>query len=778
MRNREPPSPFALSASEVMAGLWESRLFPGEELRRLSAERGTDDGPAWTQDLVRRGALTAFQAEQLLAGNGDRLVLGGYRILERLGEGGMGQVFRAEHQLMKRVVALKVIAGGPFQAGAPWHDSSTNFDIFLPNPRTASLAPDDLAAFHREVRAAGRLRHPNIVTAYDAAEDRGIHFLVMEYVPGVDLGRLVRESGPLPVALACEYVRQAAQGLQYAHEQGVVHRDVKPSNLLLTWEGAGVDRRTTLVADRHVVKLLDLGLARLRDQSREDDAGSEGVLCGTPDFLAPEVGEDSRIVDIRADLYSLGCTFYYLLTGHTPFPGGAWTAKLVRHRLDAPPPLTNFRDDVPGEVSTVLERLLAKDPVNRYQVPADLIAALPREIEESENVPPAFIVASPAAEVRTPDLSVEGTWPTLDDLPLGAPAEKPPVRSSRARALVRKTAIVAAALSVSALIGLVLAGLARHWEDKEPVRAAPPVASINGPAPSKAAAPTPQPFEVHGTRYTTLPGALAAASDGDTVTIHGDDPISMGPVTLRDKAVTLQAAAGERPCLNLVPSTEPRPRQALLASNRSLTLVGLDLAYEPPAGPKTPREPVHLVFCENASLRILDCRLTAPRLIAPVICRQCPSVEVRDCRLTAAASGLCVDLGDGAGCEVILNGNQITMEEREGAAVSLWAAESRRPASPRFMLDRNNIIAGRVLACAGSAAGLDVTANGNEITFRQALVSQAGVVEPGRIVWRGRDNTYRPADDWLCVDGKPGGVRGLAAWRAHCGDEETGSRER
>jgi serine/threonine protein kinase len=774
MPNRELSSPITSTASEVMAALWESRLLAGEELRRLSAERDTDDGPAWIQSLLSRGVLTPFQAEQLLAGNGDRLVLGGYRILERLGEGGMGQVFRAEHQLMKRMVALKVIAGDPFPTAQSWQDSATNFDIFLPPQRGAVLSQDDLAAFHREVRAAGRLRHPNIVTAYDAAEDRGLHFLVMEYVPGIDLGRLVRETGPLPVALACAYTRQAALGLQYAFDQGVIHRDVKPSNLLLTWEGVGLDRRRTLAAERHVVKLLDLGLARLGGRSWDDEADS--VLCGTPDFLAPELAEDSRIVDIRADLYSLGCTFYFLLTGHPPFPGGTWAQKLLRHRLDAAPPLANFRSDVPPEVSGILDHLLAKDPAHRFQFPADLIAALPERFDEPIVAPSPAVVSLPAAEVRTPDFRVEGTWPTLDNVRLPKASDKRSARPSRVRVLWHKAAVSVAALTASALVGLVLAWLVKHFEERAPSHAAGPVAAINGPAPAPSPT-TPPPFEVRGKRYAQLSAVLAAASDGDTVTIHGDGPMPTGPVVLHDKAVTLQAATGGRPRLTLVPSAEPRPRQALLFSNRSLTLAGLDLAYEPPSGPKAPQEPIHLVYCENAPLRLLDCRLTAPRLAAPIVCRKCPTVELRNCRLTADASGLCVELGDGPACAMTLIGNQLSMNQPDGAAVSMWAADSCRPASPRMTLEGNSVSAGRVLACSGPALP-EVTAHGNEINFRQALLSQAGGVASVHLVWHGRDNVYQAADEWLHIDGKPGGVRDLAAWRTRCGDDETGSREK
>jgi serine/threonine protein kinase len=781
MRNREITSPFAPAASEVMASLWESGLLPGEELRRLSAERVTDDGAAWIDFLTRRGVLTPFQAEQLLAGNSDRLVLGGYRILERLGEGGMGQVFRAEHQLMKRVVALKVIAGDPFAAGQAWEDSSTNVDICLPH--TTNLSPDELAAFHREVRAAGRLRHPNIVTAYDAAEDRGVHFLAMEFVPGIDLGRLIRESGPLPVALACEYIRQAALGLQYAYEQGVVHRDVKPSNLLLTWEGIGADRRATMMADRYVVKLLDLGLARIGGRPM-DEGDLDGTLCGTPDFLAPELAMDSRIVDIRADLYSLGCTFYYLLTGHAPYPGGTWTEKLVRHRTDAAPPLATFRTDVPDDVSAILDRLRAKDPAQRFQLPADLVAALPEASETPSYSAPPLPVSRPESAVRTPDFNVDGTWPTLDnlDLPhLVAEPQSPVSQASGFRsalaAFKRKAFISTIALAASAFLGLVLAWAARQAEEPEPVRTNAPVAAISG---QKKANTTPAPpsFEVRDTSYVTLTEAIQKANDGDTVTIHGDGPIPTPPMSLRDKALTLQAAPGGRPCLNLTPSAEPRPRQSLLSANRPLTVVGLDLAYEPPAGKKAPREPIHLIYCENAAVRLLDCRFTAPKLAAPIVARQCPIVELRDCKLRAAASGLCIELGEGSACEITLTGNGIAIQQEAGAAVTLWAEDSCRPAPPRLVTEHNKIVAGRILSWPGPNVRPEVTFHANEVAFRQAMISHSGPIEPCPFVWHGRDNVFQPTAEWVSIDGKPADVHGLDAWRAFCRDEEIGSRER
>jgi serine/threonine protein kinase len=214
--------------------------------------------------------------------------IAGYEILEPLGEGGMGQVYKARHLRLDRIVALKVI-----------HQD-----------RLAQ--PDAVRRFHREARAAARLAHPHLVTVFDVDEVGGTHFLAMEYIEGTDLGRWVKARGPLPAARACDYVRQAALGLQHIHERGLVHRDIKPANLFLT-------------ANETLVKVLDLGLARLDQPGPSDQMSSEltqpGVVMGTPAFLAPEQARDSRRVDIRSDIYSLGCTLYCLLTGRVPFPG-------------------------------------------------------------------------------------------------------------------------------------------------------------------------------------------------------------------------------------------------------------------------------------------------------------------------------------------------------------------------------------------------------------------------------------------------------------------------
>jgi serine/threonine protein kinase len=261
-----------------------------------------------------------------------------YRVHGLLGTGGMGMVFKAEHRLMRRTVALKVIH----------HRLLTQ--------------PAAVERFRREVRAAARLAHPNIVTALDAEQAGPTHFLVMEYVEGETLDRVVDRSGPLPVSRACAFVRQAALGLQHAHEQGMVHRDLKPANLIVTPSGQ--------------VKVLDFGVAHLaRECPTAAGLTPDGVLIGTPGYLAPEQARAPGTADVRADMYSLGCTLYHLLAGRPPFVGSL-LQQLLDHQDRTPRPLSAFRNDVPPELAQLVQRLLAKDPADRIQSPAQLADAL------------------------------------------------------------------------------------------------------------------------------------------------------------------------------------------------------------------------------------------------------------------------------------------------------------------------------------------------------------------------------------------------------------------
>ncbi len=271
---------------------------------------------------------------------GDLGRLGRYRVLAELGAGGMGCVYKALHPVMQREVALKVMA------------------------QKLLTRPSALARFHREIQVIAQLQHPNIVAAYDADAVGDIHFLVMEYVPGTDLGQLVARHGSLPVAQACQYIRQAALGLQYVHEKELVHRDIKPSNLMVT--------------DTGVIKILDLGLSMLRRplEGCEEALTQEGTAMGTPGYLAPEQALDSHAVDTRADIYSLGCTLYYLLTGRPPFGHVTSMSELLKILQAGPRPVDELRPDLPAGLGPVVRKMMANRVEHRYQAPAEVVVAL------------------------------------------------------------------------------------------------------------------------------------------------------------------------------------------------------------------------------------------------------------------------------------------------------------------------------------------------------------------------------------------------------------------
>ncbi len=306
---------------------------------------------ALADDMLARGWITAFQAERLLADRAGELNLGQYVLLEPLGEGGMGLVFKARHRLMNRVVALKLIRG----------------DLLA--------RPDVRARFLREIEAAARVWHPNLVAALDAAPlaadplgEPGLA-LVMEYVEGRTLADVLRSEGLPPIRHACDWARQAALGLGHAHEQGLVHRDIKPSNLILTGKG--------------LIKVVDLGLARIHDPDERPTLGPDGepltasgIVLGTPDYLAPEQADDPHAADGRSDIYSLGCTLFHLLTGQPPFPGGSLTQKLLKHQSPHRPDPAYLRPALPKDLAAIVLRMIDRNPSRRPPTAEDVALAL------------------------------------------------------------------------------------------------------------------------------------------------------------------------------------------------------------------------------------------------------------------------------------------------------------------------------------------------------------------------------------------------------------------
>ncbi len=327
--------------------------------------------------MVRDGLLTAFQSEQILLGKWRRFNIGKYRVLERLGSGGMGSVYLCEHRLMRRRVAVKVL------------------------PTAKADDPAALERFYREARAVAALDHPNIVRAYDIDQDEKLHFLVMEHVDGASLQEIIKKAGPMDPVRSAHYMLQAALGLQHAHETaGLVHRDIKPGNVLVDRNG--------------IVKILDMGLARFFHDEEDmlTKKYDENVL-GTADYLAPEQALDSHSVDIRADIYSLGATFYFTLTARTPFAEGTVAQKLIWHQTRQPKAIRSFRPDVPEELVAVIEKMMAKDPAQRYQTPLAVAEAL-APWTQSQIAPP------PEVEMPQLSLAAMGTAPGEQNIATGA----------------------------------------------------------------------------------------------------------------------------------------------------------------------------------------------------------------------------------------------------------------------------------------------------------------------------------------------------------------------
>ena len=321
-------------------GLRRSGLIDEKELQRLVVTSAAEDADSFARELVEHDALTAYQARALSRGRWKGLILGNYTIVEKLGKGGMGQVYKARHDRMGRTVCLKVLRS------------------------SGRRSPEIVERFRREIKTHSALSHPNFVVAHDADEADGIQFLVMEFIDGRDLSRRVKDDGPPPVNEVLKIVRQVAGALEYAHDQGVTHRDIKPHNLLMTESGD----------DAGQVKVLDMGLARFEplldgstDSTTRASMTASGVIMGTVDYMSPEQALNSRNADARSDVYSLGCTMYFLLTGTTMFAGETLMEKIIAHREQPLPNLRQQVPDVPAGIDAVFQKMVARNPNDRYQ---------------------------------------------------------------------------------------------------------------------------------------------------------------------------------------------------------------------------------------------------------------------------------------------------------------------------------------------------------------------------------------------------------------------------
>jgi serine/threonine protein kinase len=350
------------------------------------------------EKLIEMGELTQYQADQLKAGR-TKLNLGPYTITDWIGQGGMGQVFKAVHTMMGRECAVKVLP-------------------------VAKSTPEAIENFTREIRTQAQLDHPNLVCAYDAGHDGNVHYLVTEYVPGTDLRQLVRTQGPLTMQQAANVIVQSARGLDYAHQRGLIHRDVKPGNILVTPDGAA--------------KVSDLGLAGFIHEGDEDPRA--GKIVGTADYLSPEQITDPSSITLVTDIYSLGCTLYYAISGKVPFPGGTTSDKARRHCEETPWHPRRFNPEVSEEFVETIADMMEKDPAARIQNAADVVSRLEPWAEEAAPIPSQQLTKSPW---MPPPLPTEEEDSDLQDTHVGSDADVADSRGGSTSQVSQSTANVA-----------------------------------------------------------------------------------------------------------------------------------------------------------------------------------------------------------------------------------------------------------------------------------------------------------------------------------------------
>ena len=375
-----------LALDTVVKQLTDSGIIaPGKLENFVPPKADPKDGEELLRELFKKGLLTKFQAQQFVAGKAKALVLGNYMLIDKIGAGGMGQVFKAEHRRMKRVVAIKMLPAAMLKDAAA------------------------VARFQREVEAAAKLEHPNIVHANDADEANGVHFLVMQYVEGQDLSALIKKDGPFSVAKAVNYILQAARGLEFAHGEGVIHRDIKPANLLLDKKG--------------VVKILDMGLARLDhpggDAATQAELTGTGAVMGTVDYMAPEQALNTKHADKRADIYSLGITLFYLIAGKCAYDGETLMEKLMAHQTKSIPSLKDVQASIPDSVQAIFAKMVAKKREDRYQSMTEVIGDLEKcQAGLSSTSPSAAVKTSSSPDTHTSDLTAASRNRLLETIAL------------------------------------------------------------------------------------------------------------------------------------------------------------------------------------------------------------------------------------------------------------------------------------------------------------------------------------------------------------------------
>ena len=516
------------TSSEFLQAIRSSAVLSEKQFEKVEANVAEGNYPPEPAELASRlvkdGVLTAFQARQILKGKSQGLVFGRYVILDFLGKGGMGSVYKAWHRMMGRVVALKIL-----------------------DPRCVANR-QSLARFRREMQLVGRLDHPNVVRAFDADRVGEYHFIAMEYVAGQDLEDLLKERGALPPADVVYFASQAADGLAHAHALGILHRDIKPSNLLLT--------------DARKVKILDFGLGTLLEKDELPAAlTAAGITVGTPDYLSPEQARMVKL-DGRSDLYSLGCTMYHLISGQLPFKGESSMDCIVGRITGKAIPISQVRPGLPPRLVQAIEKLMATNPDDRYQTADEAAAALrsllrPKGLPADRQAPTVAAVApvpepvprTTAAVTPVPEpVPEEDTNLETPSLPprAGARSSKPKRVEPRSRWTDRVTKdkrILAAVAVAAVLLVVVPIVLFRSSKDERPAPRQETSHTDSGPVPPKDEPPA-SPQETSGANSRPVPPATSGGAEIRRASLVIESPKPGATVGMREELTGRMEAEG------------------------------------------------------------------------------------------------------------------------------------------------------------------------------------------------------------------------------------------
>ena len=516
------------TSSEFLQAIRSSAVLTEKQFEKVEANVAEGNYPPEPAELASRlvedRVLTAFQARQILKGKSQGLVFGRYVILDFLGKGGMGKVYKAWHRMMGRVVALKI----------------------LDPQRVANR--QSLARFRREMQLVGRLDHPNVVRAFDADRVGEYHFIAMEYVAGQNLEDLLKERGALPPADVVYFASQAADGLAHAHALGIVHRDIKPSNLLLT--------------DARKVKILDFGLGTLLEKEELPAAlTAAGSTVGTPDYLSPEQARMVKL-DGRSDLYSLGCTMYHLISGELPFKGESSMDCIVGRITGKATPISQVRPGLPPRLVQAIEKLMATNPDDRYQT-ADEAAAAMRSLLRPKNLPadrPAPTVAAVAPVPEPVPKTTAAVTPVPEPVPeedtnletpslpprAGARSSKPKRVAPRSRWTDRVTKdkrILAPVAVAAVLLVVVPIVFFRSSKDERPAPRQETSHTDSGPVPPKDEPPA-SPQETLAANSRPVPPVTAGGAEIRRASLVIESPKQGATVGMREELTGRMEAAG------------------------------------------------------------------------------------------------------------------------------------------------------------------------------------------------------------------------------------------